>query len=426
MRLEEAVAFYHSLLRFGMKPGLERMKILMELLGNPQDKLSFVHIAGTNGKGSTAVMLSSILVKAGRQTGLYTSPYITDFRERIQINNTLIDAQTLIDATKLVKSAVEKMAEKGEIITEFEAVTAAAFLCFAEKNCRPVVLETGLGGRFDATNIIRSPLVSIITSISLDHTAILGKNIEEIAFEKSGIIKAGGKVIIPSSLPEAAKAVILKKTQQMKADLLEIPVEKIKISDASLSGFTAEFDDLVLKIPFPAKVQAENAGLAAAAARLIGEGTISEKCIREGIAAAKNPARSELLCENPPILLDGSHNPASTAALADLLARFLPNKKILGLMGWMADKDIDTCLENLLPHFAEVLTVTPSNPRAISANALAEKINAMGKKALPMPSLSEAVGQFFSELPKFDAAVICGSLYLAGDLRNQVLEILHP
>lgn len=422
MQKQDAIAYFHSLLRFGMKPGLVRIKKLMRLLGDPQDRLRFIHIAGTNGKGSTAVMLSGIFRAGGFCTGLYTSPYITDFTERIQIDGVPIDAETLCLCTDRVRDAVERLAKGGDVITEFEAVTAAAFLCFLQKKCEIVILETGLGGRFDATNIIRPPLVSVITSISLDHTAILGDTTARIAYEKGGIVKEKTPVVIPSTLPEDALTVLQTIARERHCPLYIVDTAHIAVSNATLRGFTAQSDGMTLTIPFPNEVQAQNALLAVRAARLCTAFSLTDENIRAGIAAAKNPARCELLNDRPPILLDGSHNPASTAALAALLRRRLPEKRILALLGMMADKDIDTCLDALLPCFTEVLTVAPSNPRAIDAQTLAEKVRARGKSATPLPSPEEAVNELFARLDQYEAAVICGSLYLAGDVRTILLN----
>ena len=219
MKYDEALSYIHSLERFGVRPGLDRMRELMRLLGNPQNTLKFLHIAGTNGKGSTSTIAACILKSAGYNVGLYTSPYVLDFRERIQLNGEMVSKQDLADITEKVRSAIE---ENNLLITEFEAVTAIAFLYYASKSCDYVVLEVGLGGRFDATNIISAPCVSVITLIGLDHTDVLGDTMEKIAFEKCGIIKEKSPVVsFPFQKPECLE--IIKQTAKVNNCCLLTP-----------------------------------------------------------------------------------------------------------------------------------------------------------------------------------------------------------
>ncbi len=419
MTKQDAINYYHSLLKFGIKPGLQRIEKLMKLLGDPQRELSFIHLAGTNGKGSTAIMLSEIFIAAGYRTGLFISPYITDFCERIQIGGEPVDGETLVRATERVRTAIESL---GEEITEFEAVTAAAFLCYKESGCDIVILETGLGGRFDATNLIEAPEVSVITSVSLDHTQILGDTTAKIAFEKAGIIKPFRPAVVPSNLPGDAMRVIEDVCGDRGAPLYPADVNEIGISEESLRGFRESYHGLDFFVPLPGKVQAQNAALAVTAARLCGKYPVADADIVKGIGKTVNPARCELLCENPVVLLDGSHNDASTKALAELLEEHLPGKRILALMGMMADKEIDKALCNLLPYFSFVVTATPSNPRAIAAHALRDRIVEKGTPARAEASPAAAAAACFSMLDGFDALVVCGSLYLAGDVRNILIK----
>ena len=391
----------------------------MKTLGDPQETLKFIHLAGTNGKGSTAIMLSEIFRAAGYRTGLFISPYITHFRERIQIDNAMIDEQTLCRCTERVKAAIDALPD---VITEFEAVTAAAFLCFQEKACDIVILETGLGGRFDATNIISAPVVSVITSISLDHTQILGDTVAQIAYEKAGIIKQGCKALIPASLPGEAYTVIQSACADKNSPLSVADTGSIRTCDDSLDGFTETYAGLTFHVPLPGAVQAENAALAVSATRLAAGFTVSAADIICGIENTRNPARCELLSRSPLVLLDGSHNDASTKALADLLKKHLAGKKILALLGMMADKEIDKALGHLLPCFFHVVTTTPSNPRAISAAALAERIQEKNIPATAVSSPSDAVKTCVGMLNAFDALVVCGSLYLAGDVRTILIK----
>ncbi len=419
MTKQEAINYYHSLLKFGIKPGLQRIEKLTKLLGQPQEGLSFVHIAGTNGKGSTAIMLSEIFKAAGYQTGLFISPYITDFCERIQIDGAPVSDETLIGATRRVKNAIETL---GEEITEFEAITAAAFLCYRESGCEIVILETGLGGRFDATNIIEAPEVSVITSISLDHTNILGDTLKKIAFEKAGIIKPCRPAVVPSNLPDDAMRVFFNVCDERASPLYIADTDDIRISGESLRGFRERFGGLDFYVPLPGEVQAQNAALAVAAARLCSRFPVTDEHIVKGIGNTVNPARCELLCDAPPVILDGCHNDASTKAFSALLGKHLSGKRILALMGMMADKEIGKALDHLLPHFALTVTTTPSNPRAIDAPALSDMIRGKGGESESAPDPGNAVERCFSLLPGYDALAVCGSLYLAGDVRKKLLK----
>ena len=425
MNLEQSIAYYHSLMRFGMKPGLSRIRALCRYLGNPQERLNYIHIAGTNGKGSVAVMLSEIFRAAGYKTGLFTSPYITCFQERIQIDGVPVDDQSLIEATELVKEAAGKVEKDGETVTEFEAVTAAAFVIFAKAKCDIIILETGLGGRFDATNCIESPLASVITSISLDHTKVLGSTLEQIAFEKSGIIKPERPVFCPDTIPDCAQAVIRRICEEKSAPLTLVEKKDILTQQETLTGFDEIYRGFRFHVPLPGSVQSENAALAVETARHCPGFSVSDKAIRRGIENTKNPARCELLLKNPPILLDGSHNDASTAALSSLLQKQLPDKKILAVMGMMADKDIDKALAHLLPCFSSVITTTPSNQRALDAQSLCEKIREKNVSSRPVPDPIDAVDLGLTLLKNYDAMVVCGSLYLAGDTRRHLMDRIH-
>lgn len=419
MTTKECVNYYHSLLKFGIKPGLERIIKLLEILDNPQKDLKFIHIAGTNGKGSVAIMLSNIFREAGYKTGLYISPYITDFRERIQINNELISEDILSGATVKVKEAIENLNKNGETITEFEAVTAAAFLCYKQAKCDIVILETGLGGRFDATNVIDEPLISIITSISLDHTSILGDTYEKIAFEKCGIIKPHCPVAVPSTLPKAAMDTVEKICKERACRLIYAEKSKITVSNKTLNGFTEYYNGLTFKVPLSGEKQSENAALCVSVVKNCSDFSIKDSDIIKGIESSVNPARLELINENPVIILDGSHNDASTEMLADFLKEQLPNKEIVALMGMMADKEIDKVLNNLLPLFSEVITTVPSNPRAIDSEKLSSLIKEKNVKAVSIPNPEEAVKYAVNKIVNTDKALVaCGSLYLAGDIRN--------
>lgn len=426
MTLSEAVNYYHSLQKFGIMPGLERISLLAERLGSPHKKLKFIHVAGTNGKGSTCTALASVLHNAGYITGLYTSPYVIDFRERIQLGMRMISPEDLIHCTERVKNAIEELSAEGVTITEFEAVTAAAFLYYAEKNCDIVVLETGLGGRFDATNIIENPLCSIITSVSFDHIGVLGDTLGKIAFEKCGIIKRSKPVITGAGQPEEVLKVIKETAEEMKSSLiLRNSEELFELVSESITGTVVDSSEGKFEIPFPGRHQLHNMSLVTGAVGVLRENgfEISSEAVKKGIESARIPARIEVISKNPLVILDGSHNDGSTAALGYLVQKHLAGKRIIAVMGMMADKDIKKSLGNLVPFFSKVIAVEPSNPRSMRCEELAGIISEFGVECTPCKDPLRGVEKAFTGLDEFDVLIVCGSLYLAGDVRKKMTEI---
>ena len=361
MNYKDSVKYIHSLLKFGMNLGLERISALLNELGNPQEKLEFVHVAGTNGKGTTSTMLSSILCAAGKKTGLFTSPYVFDFCERIQINNKNIPHDDLSLVVEKVKNACDRLSAKGTEPTEFEAITAAAMLYFYEQKCDAVVLEVGLGGRYDSTNIIPCPKAAVITSISLDHTKILGDTVEKIAAEKCGIIKNGGTVITTSEQNEKALSVIKDTVKEKNGRLLIGDVSAAEILSEDIFGTEISYNGLTVKIPLVGRHQVENTVGVITAARALG---ISDEFIKKGIESTVIHARMEIISRSPVIMLDGGHNPECAAALENVLVRFAGDKNITVLIGMMADKDTKDYLAAILPHCKTAVFTKPSNPRA--------------------------------------------------------------
>lgn len=426
MTLDEAVNFYHSLERFGVRPGLERINLLCERLGSPQNKFKIIHVSGTNGKGSTCTALASVLTAAGYKTGLYTSPYVIDFRERIQFMMEMIAPEDLINVTETVKTEIEKLNSENVKITEFEAVTAAAFLYFADKKCDYAVLETGLGGRFDATNIIEAPVCSIITSVSLDHIKILGNTISEIAFEKAGIIKNNRPVITGSSQHPDAMKVIKEQACKRNSELFT-PDENtmFKILNESIEGTEVSTAYGIFNIPFTGRHQLANMALVLEAVEVLrADGAdIDNSDVCTGISSARIPARTEILSRQPLVILDGSHNDGSTSALAGVLNKFLKNKKIIAVMGMMADKDCVKSIGNLMPFFDEVITVMPSNPRSMKAEELSKIVRSYGVKSSAYDNPEEGIQKAFDKLSFYDVLIVCGSLYLAGDIRKYLKNI---
>ncbi len=426
MTFSEAVNYYHSLQKFGIMPGLERITLLSERLGSPHKKLKFIHVAGTNGKGSTCTALASVLHAAGYKTGLYTSPYVIDFRERIQLDMQMISPEELIKCTGKVKKVIEELSEEGVTITEFEAVTAAAFLYYYEQECDFIVLETGLGGRFDATNIIEEPLCSIITSVSFDHVGVLGDSLPKIAFEKCGIIKKNCPVITGAEQSDEVLSVIEKVSGESDSQLVLRDSGKLfEVISEGITGTVVSSAEGSFEIPFSGKHQLHNMSLVTGAVEVLREKgfEISRDAVKQGIEKARIPARTEVIARNPLVILDGSHNDGSTAALGYLIKKHLSGKKILAVMGMMADKDCRKSLGNLVPMFSHVITVEPSNPRSMKCDELSQIVSEFGVESTPCKDPCEGVRAAFSIIGDYDALIVCGSLYLAGDVREKLIEI---
>lgn len=417
-----ALDWLQSLPRLSGEPGLDRMKALLAALGDPQKRGRYVHIAGTNGKGSVAAFTANILQKAGFKTGLTISPYVLDFRERFQIDGQMIPPETLERLAAKVRAAAETLAETP---VQFEAVTALALCWFDEEYCDVAVLETGLGGRFDATNAVENTLVAAITRIDLDHTELLGDTVEKIAAEKAGIVKPGCiAVTYPVQEKEALQAIAAACIRE-KADLVAPEAEDIHLRRGGLFENRMEYGGYEVNLALPGAHQACNAAMAIEIAlALWRQGLdIPDEAILEGLEATRFPARIEVLSRQPLVLLDGSHNPAGAAALAATLeAQKLPQKPA-AVLGVLADKAAAEMLRALSDSFSTIYAVTPDCPRAMSADELAQLASQELPEVpvYPCADLGQALDTALG-LPQ--GAVICGSLYLAAQARPMLLERL--
>lgn len=417
-----ALDWLQSLPRLSGEPGLDRMKALLAALGDPQKRGRYVHIAGTNGKGSVAAFTANILQKAGFKTGLTISPYVLDFRERFQINGQMIPPDDLERLAAKVRAAAETLAETP---VQFEAVTALALCWFDEEHCDVAVLETGLGGRFDATNAVENTLVAAITRIDLDHTELLGDTVEKIAAEKAGIVKPGCiAVTYPVQEKEALQAIAAACIRE-KADLVAPEAEDIHLRRGGLFENRMEYGGYEVNLTLPGAHQACNAAMAIEIAlALWRQGLdIPDEAILEGLEATRFPARIEVLRRQPLVLLDGSHNPAGAAALAATLkAQRLPQKPA-AVLGVLADKAAGEMLRALGESFSTIYAVTPDCPRAMSADELARLASQELPEvpAYPCADLGQALDTALG-LPQ--GAVVCGSLYLAAQARPMLLERL--
>ena len=416
MNYEESLEYIHGIYWRGSKLGLSRTQELLALLGNPEKKLKFIHIAGTNGKGSTAAMLASVLQAAGYRTGLYTSPFINRFNERMCFNGEPITDEELAEVTSDIKPVAESMQD---LPTEFELVTAIGFEYFLRKQCDIVVLEVGMGGLLDSTNVIEVPEAAVICAIGLDHTADLGNTFTEIAKNKAGIIKEGGDVIIYGQNPEA-DAVFEETCREKNARLHRVDYSTLAPGEIDLDGQTFSFGERKdLRIPLVGTYQPMNAALVLTTLDVLkGKGwNISEENIREGLAATKWPGRFEVLQRDPVFIVDGGHNPHGIKATADSLAAHFPNQKIHFLMGVMADKDVSTILDYILPLAADFIAVKPDNPRAMDPELLAEKIREHGVPAKAAPTVADGVAMALAEAAPDEAVCALGSLYMSGEVR---------
>lgn len=417
-----ALDWLQSLPRLSGEPGLDRMKALLAALGDPQKRGRYVHIAGTNGKGSVAAFTANILQKAGFKTGLTISPYVLDFRERFQIDGQMIPPETLERLAAKVRAAAETLAETP---VQFEAVTALALCWFDEEHCDVAVLETGLGGRFDATNAVENTLVAAITRIDLDHTEFLGDTVEKIAAEKAGIVKPDCiAVTYPVQEKEALQAIAAACIRE-KADLVAPEAEDIHLRRGGLFENRMEYGGYEVNLALPGAHQACNAAMAIEIAlALWRQGLdIPDEAILEGLEATRFPARIEVLRSQPLVLLDGSHNPAGAAALAATLgAQELPQKPA-AVLGVLADKAAAEMLRALGDSFSTIYAVTPDCPRAMSADELARLASQELPEvpAYPCTDLGQALDTALG-LPQ--GAVVCGSLYLAAQARLMLLERL--
>ncbi len=418
MNYNQAIDYIHSVNWVFCKPGLDRIRTLCEALGNPQDKLSFIHVAGTNGKGSFCAMTESILRAAGYRTGLFTSPYIVSFNERMRVNGENISDEELVELVEQIRPIADAMEDKP---TEFELITALAFLYFAKHKCEVVVLECGLGGRLDATNIIKRPLLTVITGIAKDHTAILGDTIEQIAAEKAGILKAGTPLLWCGNDSEAER-VIRARADELKVRILTIKRDALSITRMTLNGTDFDFGNHKdLHIPLLGTYQPHNAANAISAIDLLKrmDVLIDEDAISEGLASVEWPARFEIIHRDPLIIADGGHNPEGIDSAVESIRTYFGDDKVGIITGVMADKDYAYMASRIASVAERVFCLTPDNPRALPAVDYATVFEGLDIAATAAPSVEEAVTKALSWAKETSTPVVClGSLYMYGEICN--------
>ena len=412
MTYEEALEYIHGVSWTFCKPGLDRTCELCAALGNPQDCLKFIHVAGTNGKGSFCSMLDSVLRAAGYRVGLYTSPYITVFNERMRVNGANIPDDTLAEITEYVRPIADKMTDKP---TEFELITAIALEYFRRAKCDVVIFEAGMGGRLDSTNIIKSSLLSVITGISLDHTAFLGDTVEKIAAEKAGIIKDGGSVLFGGN-SKSVEEVIKAKVAEMNADYHFADKSSLDIIVSDLTGSTFNYLGYRdVKLPLLGLYQPWNAAnVLCALETLKTKGfTVSDDAIRAGLLAARWPARFEIISSDPLIIFDGAHNPEGIETAVASIKRYFGDRKVCILTGVMKDKDYNYIAGKFAEIADRAFTITPDNPRALPAEEYAKVLEGVGIRATSYSSVPAALEDAKKYAKDTDTALLClGSLYM--------------
>ena len=415
MDYQEALRYIDGVQWLGSRPGLDRVTELLHRLGDPQKRLKFIHIAGTNGKGSCAAMTASVLKAAGYKTGLFTSPYLFRFNERMQINGEPIEDETLASLVTEIRPQADAMDDHP---TEFELMTAAALLWYEQERCDIVVLEVGLGGRLDATNVIEHPELCIIMNIGLDHTEILGDTVEKIAAEKAGIIKPGADCVLYEQEP-GVMDVVRRACAERGAALTVADFSQIRPEFDSLDGQVFTYRGEAYAIPLLGAHQRKNAAVvieAVGALRRRGW-QIEQEALEHGLYATSWPARFELVADEPPFVVDGGHNPQCAQTVADNLAAYFPDRRHVLLIGVLADKDYPAMLDILAPQADAFVCVTPDSPRALPAEELARVLAAYGKSAQACGSIQEGVAAAQDAAGADGMVCAVGSLYMAGAIR---------
>ncbi|MGB5823314.1 MAG: folylpolyglutamate synthase/dihydrofolate synthase family protein [Proteocatella sp.] len=433
MDYRQALHYIENTSKFGSKLGLDNISKLLELLGNPQDKLRIIHVAGTNGKGSTCSYISNLLIGQGYDIGLYTSPFLEEFNERIRINNINIDDDVLAYVISKVKNCIDIMLMEGcDHPTEFEIITAAAYVCFEQKNVDFVVLEVGLGGRLDATNTCR-PVVCAITSISLDHTDYLGNSIEEIAGEKGGIIKTDTPVVLYGQTHVVEKT-IKGICNDKNAQLYITQSDKIEILDENIQGQTVNMEILnqkysMIKLKLLGRHQGKNLAVAFTLIKVLEEKgfiyKINLEKLYKSILDTKWPGRMELLLENPMTIIDGAHNVDGALNLGKTIESYLFGKRITLVLGMLKDKDIKSVAEILIPKVERLIITVPNSPRAASTQEIHTIIESLtrDKRTIQIEEISkieDAVEYAQSNVAKDEVVLYAGSLYMIGEVRTQL------
>ena len=419
---DDALSYIENYTWSKTRPGLSRTYELLEVLGNPQDALKFVHVAGSNGKGSTCAMLSSILSKSGLKTGFYLSPHLSGFCERFQIDGMQISEEDFIDTTRKVAAAADSLDDHP---SQFEISTAIAFLYFKTQSCDIVVLEVGMGGSLDSTNVIKAPELAVICNIGLDHTDFLGSTLAEIAENKAGIIKPGCEVVCYEMASEAL-SIIENRCKELNTPLHISKFDNLNCLSRSLKSQSFSYEGAKYSISLLGKHQCKNASVAIEAVKVLRSRgwTISDEALRSGLRNAKWPARFEILSLKPIFILDGGHNPQCASSIAQAISDYLPKQKLRLIIGMLADKNVSDIIDILAPKVSEFYCLTPDSDRAMPAGELAALIMSKGLSAKSYSSSEECLSELLESVSE-QAIMAFGSLYLAGELRESAAKLLQ-
>ena len=414
MTYKEAIDYLAFTSKRGSCLGLSRVTQLLERLGNPHKNAKFIHVTGTNGKGSVTKMLSCILNAQGYKTGLFSSPFVTRVNESIQLDDSEISDNEFAELIGDIMPVAEAMDEPP---TEFEITTAAAFEYFSKKNCDVAVIECGLGGDMDSTNVIEAPLLSVITNVEADHSAFLGDTIAEIAAHKAGIIKKGCPVLFGGNSKEALKVITEK---AINSKIFTVDYSNLSNTSCTLSGSTFNFGEQIFSLSMLGIYQPYNAAIAISAVEILRKNglDISNKAVYEGLKSARLNGRFELIKENPIVIFDGSHNPHGVNAAIKSIKNYFDGKIVL-LMGVMADKEYPEMVKTLSEVAAKAFTVKPKNPRALDSMLLADEFIRNGVDAEFSTELSVGVEKAITYAEKHQLPLIAlGSLYMYSEFMN--------
>lgn len=421
MDYRSAMNYLNDSYKFGSKLGLSRIAKLLDMIGNPQDKLKFIHVAGTNGKGSTVSFISSVLIESGYKVGIFTSPFIQRFSERIKINKDEISEEEIVFYVEKIKEKIDVMLLEGyENPTEFEIVTAISFMHYEKNKCDIVVLEVGIGGLYDSTNIIKNNEVAVITSISYDHTEILGNTLEEIAFQKAGIIKNGCPVVLYNQTNQVFK-VISEVCKKENAQLYYIDEKQLKVKSSTVVEQVFDFERyLNIKISMIGSYQMKNAIVALKVIDiLINKGyKIPDDKIYSGLYKTHWAGRFEKLSDNPIVIIDGAHNIEGASTLAKNLESLYGDKKTTFVFGVLQDKDYKSIVE-CVNHLADkYITLTPNSPRALKSKDLANFLKNYNSKVFDAETVVNAMNIAIKECKEDEIICVFGSLYFIGQVRE--------
>ncbi|MGI6030963.1 MAG: bifunctional folylpolyglutamate synthase/dihydrofolate synthase [Eubacteriales bacterium] len=420
MTYQQALTYIESACKFGSVPTLERIRLLLQELDNPQERCRVIHIAGTNGKGSCAAMTAGGLRRCGYRVGLFTSPFVDHFTQRICVDGQEIPEERLAALVEEIRPSVEKLRRQGWEITQFDLLTAMAFLYFAQEGCDWCVMETGLGGELDPTNVVEHPAATVILSISYDHMAVLGNTLAQIASAKAGICKPGVPLVCYPDWPQEAEQVICRRAEQVGAPLVRVPMERFSHIRVSEEGtrFCMEGKELSLRL-----IGAHQVKNFACVYGLMQCLSVDEERFLQGVSETLFPGRLELLARQPAILMDGGHNREGVGALCSALDSILQGRRLITVMGMVRDKEIAPCVEQVASRSRLLVAVRPDIYRAEDPEVLADLAARWCCRCYAASSVEEGVRLALAEAGPEDVVLGCGSLYLLGEFRRAVEAI---